>query len=115
MLLGRPLYRFEGDRLLREARDGYLPDLIAHWLRYANLAPPCALPAGGYAYPASRDQAATIARLMPRAVDASATSRSSWEAVASARRSGFAERLIFMDGRVASSRMPFDPTERSSS
>ncbi|MFK4581187.1 hypothetical protein [Bradyrhizobium ottawaense] len=114
MLLGRPMYRFERDRLHREGRDGYLPDLIAHWLRYENLAPPCALPGGGYAYPASRDQAATIARLMPRAVEAGATGRPSWEAVASARRSGFAERLIFMDGRVASSRMPFDPTERSS-
>lgn len=114
MLSGKAMYRLEGDRLLRDGRDGFLPDLIAHWLRYENLANSQVLPSGGYAYPTSRDQATTIANLMPGAIDAGFTIRPSWEAVASARRSGFAERLVFTHGHLASGRTPFDPTQRSS-
>lgn len=113
MQAGRAMYRFEAEQLVRLGRDGFLPDRIAHWLRYENLANPHLLPSGGYGYPASRDQAATIGRLLPRAVDAGVTLRASWDAVASARRSGFAERLIFTDGRVVSGRVPFDPMQRS--
>jgi hypothetical protein len=113
MQAGRAMYRLEADRLLRMGRDGFLPDRIAHWLRYENLANPQLLPFGGYGYQASRDQATTVARLLPRAIDIGMTLRTSWEAVASARRSGFAERLIFTDGRIVSDRAPFGPTQRS--
>ncbi|HEV2159468.1 hypothetical protein [Bradyrhizobium sp.] len=113
MQAGRAMYRFEADRLVRIGRDGYLPDRIAHWLRYENLANPQLLPSGGYGYQASRDQATTVARLLPRAIDAGVTLPASWDAVASARRSGFAERLIFTGGRIVSGRAPLDPTQWS--
>lgn len=115
MSAGRAMYRLEADLFVRTGRDGFLPDLIAHWLRYANLTNSGPLPSGGYGYAASRDQAATIAKLLPGALDAGETLRASWDVAAAARRSGFAERLIFTDGRFASGRAPFDPTHRSSS
>src|SRR5205085_2663971 len=59
MLAGRAMYRFDTDRLVRLGRDGFLPDRISHWLRYANLANSGALPSGGYGYAAGRNQAAT--------------------------------------------------------
>jgi hypothetical protein len=115
MLAGRAMYGLEADLLVRVGRDGFLPDRIAHWLRYENLANSGPLPSGRYGYAASRDQATTIAKLLPGAVDAGGvTLRASWDVIASARRSGFAERLIFGDGRFASGRAPFDPSQRGS-
>jgi hypothetical protein len=113
MQAGKAMYRFEAGRLVRTGRDGFLPDQIAHWLRYENLTNSQPAGAGGYAYDASRNQAATIAKLLLGAIDEGRTLRPSWDAVASARRSGFAERLVFTDGSIASSRAPFDTTQRS--
>lgn len=113
MQAGKAMYRFETDRLIRTGRDGFLPDQIAHWLRYENLANPQPGASGGYAYEASRGQTAMIANFLPGAIDAGETLRASWDAVASARRSGFAERLIFTDGRIASGRTPYGTTQRS--
>jgi hypothetical protein len=113
MMAARAMYRFEADRLVRLGHDGFLPDRIAQWLRYENLLNAEPLPSGGYRYAASPSQAAAVARLMPGAVDPGVTFRTSWDVVASSRRSGFAERLIFIDGRFVSGRAPFDPTQRS--
>ncbi|MCC8962494.1 hypothetical protein H8A95_09270 [Bradyrhizobium sp. Pear76] len=113
MLANRPMFRREADRLLRTGRDAFVPDQIAFWLRYENLANPLVGPAGGYSYQASQAQVTAIARLLPGAIDAGATLSASWEAVAAARRRGFVERLVFTEGRVLSSRTPFDPTQRS--
>ncbi|MGY3511272.1 hypothetical protein ACVIQY_004247 [Bradyrhizobium sp. USDA 3051] len=113
MQAGKPMYRREADRLVRTGLDGFLPDQIAHWLRYENLSNAQPAPAGGYSYQASQAQVAAIARLLPGAIDAGLTLPASWAAVAAARRSGFAERLVFKEGRVLSSRTPFDPTQRS--
>ncbi len=110
---GKAMYRFEADRLVRLGRDGFLPDRIAKWLRYENLRNAEVLPSGGYAYASGAGQAASIARLMPGAVAVEKTCRPSWDAVASSRRSGYAERLIFTDGRLISGRTPFETTQRS--
>jgi hypothetical protein len=109
----KPMYRHGADRLARTGRDGFLPDQIAHWLRYENLTNPQPDQAGGYSYQANHAQAAAVARLLPGAIDVGATLPASWDAVAAARRSGFAKRLVFKEGRVVSSRTPFDPTQRS--
>ncbi len=113
MQAGKPMYRWEADRLIRTGCDGFLPDQIAQWLRYENLANAQPEPAGGYSYQANQAQAVAAARLLPGAIVAGATLAASWDAVAAARRSGFAERLIFTEGRVVSSRTPFDPTQWS--
>lgn len=113
MMAGKTMYRFGADHLVRVGRDGFLPDRIAQWLRYENLVNAEPSSSGGYRYAASPSQAATAARLMPGAVDAGATFRASWDVIASNRRSGFTERLIFTDGRFLSGRAPFDPAHRS--
>lgn len=113
MCAGKTMYRFEADRLVRTGRDGFLPDRIALWLRYENLRNAEILPPGGYAYPSTASQAATVARLMPGAVDPGTTFKASWDAVASCRRSGHAERLIFTDGHLISGRAPLYATQRS--
>jgi len=107
MLAGRAMYRFENGALIRLGRDGFLPDRISQWLRYENLVNAGPLAFGGYGYTARQDQATTIATLLPDAIDAGVTLRASWDVVASARRSGFAERLVFTDGRFVSGRTPF--------
>jgi hypothetical protein len=107
-------YRFENGTLIRLGRDGFLPDRISQWLRYENLGNAVPLPAGGYAYHARQDQATTIATLLPGAIDAGVTVRAPWDVIASARRNGSAERLVFTDGRFVSGRMPFNSTQRSS-
>lgn len=109
----RSIYRLEADHLVRTGCDGFLPDKIAHWLRYANLSNPGPLPFGGYGYTANRGQAEAIARLLPGAVDVGVTVRAPWEMVAAVRRSGFVDRLVFLDGSLASGRVPFDPVQRS--
>jgi len=113
MLADRAMYRFDAGQLVRLGRDGFLPDRISQWLRYENLANAGPLDSGGYGYAARQEQAATIAELLPGAVDAGVTLRASWDAIASTRRSGFVERLAFADGRFVSGRAPFDPTEWS--
>jgi hypothetical protein len=65
------------------------------------------LASGGYGYAARQDQATTIATLLPGAIDAGVTLRAPWDVISSARRSGFAERLVFTDGRFVSGRTPF--------
>lgn len=114
MLAGSAMYRFENGELTRVGRDGFLPDRISQWLRYENLSNAGPLPAGGYAYRARHDQATTIATLLPGAIDAGATPRANWDVIASVRRNGSAERLIFMDGRFVSGRTPFNSTHGSS-
>lgn len=112
MLAGRTMHRFEHGALIRLGLDGFLPDRISQWLRYVNLAN--AGPSGGYGYTARRDQATMIAMLLPGAIDAGVTLRTTWDVIASARRSGFAERLVFADGRFVSGRTPFNSTHGSS-
>jgi hypothetical protein len=107
------MYRFDAARLVRIGKDGFLPDRISQWLRYANLENAGPTPSGGYEYAADQNEAAAIATLIPGAVDAGVALRASWEAAASARRSGFAERLVFTDGRFVSGRTPFISTEWS--
>jgi hypothetical protein len=113
MSAGRAMYRFDAARLVRLGRDGFLPDRISQWLRYMNLDNAGPAPSGVYGYAADQNQATTVAALMPGAVDAGTALRASWDAVASARRSGFAERLVFTDGRFVSGRTPFNSTEWS--
>ncbi|HBR46702.1 MAG TPA: hypothetical protein DEA80_17595 [Afipia sp.] len=113
MLAGRPMYRFDAARLVRLGRDGFLPDRISQWLRYVNLNNAGPMPSGGYGYCADQSQATAIAALLRGAVDAGVAVRASWDVVASARRSGFAERLVFTDGRLVSGRTPFNSTEWS--
>jgi hypothetical protein len=108
---GKTMFRLDGDRLLRTGRDGFLPDLMARWLRHENLSNSMVLSSGGYQYAATTEQAARIAALMPGAIHIGAAQAVPWGAVASARRSGFAERLVFADGRVASGRAPFGPMQ----
>lgn len=114
MLAGKAMYRFKNGALIRLGRDGFLPDRISQWLRYENLGNAEPLPAGSYAYRARQDQATTIATLLPGAIDAGVTVRANWEVIASARRNGFGERLVFTDGRFVSGRMPFNSTHGSS-
>jgi len=111
MSAGRAMYRLDAGRLVRVGQDGFLPDRIAHWLRYENLVNSGPLSSGGYAYEVSQGQATAIASLLSGVVDAGQTLRASWDVVASARRSGFAERLIFTDGCFACGRAPFDPAQ----
>jgi hypothetical protein len=113
MLAGTAMYRFDADQLVRTGRDGFLPDQISHWLRYENLANAGPLPSSGYGYAARQDQAARIAALLQGAIDAGVTQRAPWDVVASARRSGFTERLVFTDGRFVSGRAPFNSTQWS--
>lgn len=113
MLAGRAMYRFEAGQLVRLGRDGFLPAPISRWLRYENLVNAAILPSGGYSYTACQEQAMAIALLLPGAVDVDAPLRSSWDVIASARRGGFAERLVFADGRFVSARAPFDPSQWS--
>jgi hypothetical protein len=113
MLAGRAMYRFEAGQLVRLGRDGFLPDPISHWLRYENLVNAAILPSGGYGYAACQEQAGAIAMLLPGAVEVDAPLRAPWDVIVSARRSGFAERLIFADGRFVSARAPFDLTQWS--
>jgi hypothetical protein len=113
MLAGRAMYRFDAAWLVRLGRDGFLPDRISQWLRYVNLNNAGPMPSGGYGYRADQSQAAAIATLLRGAVDAGVAVRASWNVVASARRSGFAERLVFTDGRFVSGRTPFNSTEWS--
>jgi hypothetical protein len=113
MSAGRAMYRFDAARLVRLGKDGFLPDRISQWLRYVNLDNAGPTPSGGYGYAADQNQATAIATLMPGAVDAGLALCASWDIVASARRRGFAERLVFTDGRFASGRTPFNPTEWS--
>lgn len=113
MLAGRAMYRFDAGQLVRLGRDGFLPDRISQWLRYENLANAGPLPSGAYGYAARQEQATTIAKLLPGAIDAGVTLRPSWEVIASARRSGFAERLVFVDGHFVSGRAPFNSTQWS--
>lgn len=112
MLAGKAMYRFDAGQLVRLGCDGFLPAQVSHWLRYENLANAGILPSSGYGYFASQEQAAAIAALLPGAIDVGAL-RASWDVIASARRSGFAERLVFAGGRFVSTRAPFNPTERS--
>jgi hypothetical protein len=105
------MYRFDADQLVRTGRDVFLPDQISHWLRYENLANAGPLPSSGYGYAARQDQAARIAALLQGAIDAGVTLRAPWDVVASARRSGFTERLVFTDGRFVSGRAPFNSTQ----
>jgi hypothetical protein len=114
MLAGRAMYCFDAGQLVRLARDGFLPDRISQWLRYENVANAGLLPSGGYGYAARQEQAVTIATLLPGAIDAGVTLRATSDVIASARRRGFAERLIFTDGRFASGRTPFNSTHGSS-
>jgi hypothetical protein len=113
MLAGRAMYRFEAGQLVRLGGDGFLPDRISQWLRYENLANAGPLASGGYGYAARQDQATTIAKLLPGAIDAGVTLRAAWDVIASVRRSCFAERLVFADGRFVSGRMPFNSTQWS--
>ena len=113
ILAGRAMYGFDAGQLVRLGRDGFLPDRISQWLRYENLANAGPLTSGGYGYAARQEQAATIAALLPGAIDAGVTLRASWDVIASARRSGFAERLVFADGRFVSGRAPFNSTQWS--
>jgi hypothetical protein len=114
MLAGRAMYRFEDGALVRLGLDGHLPDRISEWLRYENLTNVGPLASGGYGYAARQDQATTSATLLPGAIDAGVTLRASWDVIASARRSGFAERLVFTDGHFVSGRMPFGSAHGSS-
>jgi hypothetical protein len=113
MLAGRAMYRFDAGQLVRLGRDGFLPDRISQWLRYENLANAGPLVSGAYGYTARQEQSATIATLLPVAIDPGVTLRASWDIIASARRSGFAERLVFTDGRFVSGRAPFNSTQWS--
>ena len=113
MLAGRAMYRFERGALVRLGQDGFLPDRISQWLRYENLANAGPLASGGYRYTARQEQAATIATLLPGVIETGVTLRASWDVIASARRSGFAERLVFADGRFVSGRAPFNSTQWS--
>jgi hypothetical protein len=71
------------------------------------------LGSGGYGYAARQEQATRISTLLPGAIDAGVTLRASWDVIASARRSGFAKRLVFVDGRFVSGRAPFNSTRWS--
>jgi hypothetical protein len=109
ILANRTMYRFEKGELVRVGRDGFLPDAISHWLRHANLVNAGPLAAGHYGYATGQDQAVAVASLLPGAIEAGVTLRSSVDAIASARRSGGVERLIWRDGRVTSGRTRFNP------
>lgn len=113
MLAGRAMYRFDSGQLVRLGRDGFLPDQISQWLRYENLAHAGPSASGAYGYTARQEQVTTIATLLPGAIDAGVTQRASRDFIASARRSGFAERLVFLDGRFVSGRAPFNATHGS--
>ena len=113
MLAGRPMYRFDAGQLVRLGQDGFLPDRISQWLRYKNLANARPLASGAYRYTARQEQAATIATLLPGVIDTGVSLRASWESISSVRRSGFAERLVFADGRFVSGRAPFNSTQWS--
>ena len=111
MVAEKAMYRFDAGRLVRLGQDGFLPDRISQWLRYANLQNAGPTPSGGYGYVADQSQAAVIAKLLPGIVDIGTALRASWNVIASARRSGFVDRLIFTDGHFVSGRTPFNSTE----
>lgn len=114
MLADRPLYKFVDGALSRQAKDGFIPDRLAGWLRYANIANPSVSIDGGYSYPSQPEQAAKIASLLDGAIDAGVVLRPAIEVVSSVRRSGWAERMIWKDARLSSGRAPFGPADRSS-
>jgi hypothetical protein len=109
MLARRPLFKVDGDRLARTAKDGFLPDTIARWLRYANLANPSVSSEGGYSYPIQAAHSARIATILPDAVDAGMSLRPVEDIVCSVRRSGWSTRMVWTGSGLSAGRVPFDP------
>lgn len=113
VLARNPLFRFEDDgRLVRLQSDGFLPDAIAAHLRYSTLqnSSPCA----AYTYAAHEQQVRSITLLLPGAIDLGERYRPSQDARWSARRGQSVERVVWKDGSIVSSRMPFDSLSRGS-
>ncbi|MEC4723427.1 hypothetical protein RY831_30250 [Noviherbaspirillum sp. CPCC 100848] len=61
---GLTLFRFEGDRLVRDAEDGGLPDLLAATLRRRRLRAAGPIDES-YVYPCTEEDAAWLSSLMP--------------------------------------------------
>jgi hypothetical protein len=112
-LAKRSLYQAEGNKLTRKAKDGFLPDAVARWLRYANLLNPSFSMEGEYSYPVQHGQSATIAAIIPGAIDAGVTTRPIDEIVCSVRRSGWTERMVWKETGLSAGRAPFGPAARS--
>jgi hypothetical protein len=109
----RPLFKANGDKLVRTARDGFLPDAIARWLRYANFANPSVSSESGYSYPAQAVNYARIAAILPDGVDAGAALRPVEDIVSSVRRSGWATRMVWTGSGLSAGRVPFGPDKGS--
>ncbi|MEA2895970.1 MAG: hypothetical protein QOJ84_1585 [Bradyrhizobium sp.] len=99
----RSLFKNEGGLLQRVAREGFLPDGIAGWLRYSNLANSTALGDGRYAYPVRMENRTKIAAGLREAVDFAEGGGDTLSSILSVRRSGGADRLMWSNGRLVSS------------
>jgi hypothetical protein len=103
MVAGKPLFRAEGDRLIRTARDGGLPLEFAGWFRLLELCGGGVLEEQGYGYPIQRRYFAEIARALPGCIEGVGqddSPRRTEEILMAARRSGGSMRLVWLNGRI---------------
>jgi hypothetical protein len=103
-LSATPLFRWNGQHLVRLAQEGALPDAIAAALRLRTLANPGPSDqGGGYFYAAGSVEALEIARLLPKMVEGvqDSAGASGAEAVSLARHAGGRIRPIWKEGRLS--------------
>lgn len=102
----KPLFRVEGDRLMRTSNEGALPLEFARWLRLTALAGGGGLEGNGYGYCYCLGGVApsTIARALPGCIAGMTEpvpALSDLEMLMMARRSGGRTRIRWLDGAMA--------------
>lgn len=108
-LAARPLFRFDGETLLRLGKEGALPDALAADLRYSCASnPELNTQDGSYRYAADRASAEKIATTLPNIVERQGDfpGRSAAQVVSLAVHSGGRVRPAWKAGRVTTDHSP---------
>jgi hypothetical protein len=97
-----PLFKVDGEKLMRTSREGALPHEFARWLRLMTLVGGGAINEHGYGYYLGEIEPTAIAQALPGCIEGMrSNSRSKFDILLEARRSGGRTRVRWVNGALA--------------